>query len=88
VLFFTDGLIEEHQDGGPEFGETRLRDLIEIVGHDAGPVQEMVRRLSRALMQERGGVTSDDATLLLVEWRGATADHLALVEQAQPSAPG
>ena len=88
VLFFTDGLIEEHQDGGPEFGETRLRDLIEIVGHDAGPVQEMVRRLSRALMQERGGVTSDDATLLLVVWRGATADQFALVEQAQPSTPG
>ncbi len=88
VLFFTDGLIEEHQNGGPEFGETRLRDLIEIVGHDAGPVQEMVRRLSRALMQERGGVTSDDATLLLVEWRGGTADHLVLVEQARPSAPG
>ena len=88
VLFFTDGLVEEHQDGGPEFGETRLRDLIEIVGHDAGPVQEMVRRLSRALMQERGGVTSDDATLLLVVWRGATADQFALVEQAQPSTPG
>jgi serine phosphatase RsbU (regulator of sigma subunit) len=83
VLFFTDGLIEEHQDGGPEFGETRLRDLIEIVGHDARPVQEMVRR-----MQERGGVTSDDATLLLVKWRGGTADHLVLVEQAQPSASG
>ena len=86
VLFFTDGLIEEHQDGGPEFGEARLRDLIEIVGHDAGPVQEMVRRLSRALMQERGWVTSDDATLLLVEWRGGTSDHVALEEQAQPSA--
>ena len=79
VLFFTDGLIEEHQDGGVEFGETRLRELIERAGHDGGPVQETVRRLSHSLMLERGGITSDDATLLLLEWRGGTADHLAIL---------
>jgi serine phosphatase RsbU (regulator of sigma subunit) len=78
VLFFTDGLIEEHNLGGEEFGETRLRDLIERSGLDGGPVQETVRRLSHSLMLERGGVTSDDATLLLLEWRGGTADHLAI----------
>jgi serine phosphatase RsbU (regulator of sigma subunit) len=77
VLFFTDGLIEEHQHGGAQFGETRLRDLIERVGRDGRSVQETVRLLSHALMLERGGVTSDDATLLLVEWRGGTSDHLA-----------
>ena len=81
VLFFTDGLIEEHREGGEEFGETRLRDLVERAGHDGGPVQETVRRLSHALMLERGGVTSDDATLLLLEWRGGTADHLAIVNE-------
>jgi len=80
VLFFTDGLIEEHREGGEEFGETRLRDLVERAGHDGGPVQETVRRLSHALMLERGGVTSDDATLLLLEWRGGTAD-LAIVNE-------
>jgi len=42
-------------------------------------VQEMVRVLSHTLMRERGGTTSDDATLFLVEWRGGTADHLATV---------
>jgi len=87
VLFFTDGLVEEHRDGGEEFGETRLRDLIERAGHDGGPVQETARRLSHALMLERGGVTSDDATLLLLEWRGGTADHLAAADEpAQPAA--
>lgn len=30
----------------------------------------MARSLSHALMQARGGHTTDDATLLLVEWRG------------------
>ena len=86
VLFFTDGLIEEHLDGGELFGEPRLRDLIERAGQDGGPVQETVRRLSHSLMLKRGGVTSDDATLLLLEWRGGTADHLAVVEE--PAALG
>jgi phosphoserine phosphatase RsbU/P len=80
VLFFTDGLIEEHEDGGQQFGEARLGELIERAGHDGGPVQETVRRLSHALMLERGGVTTDDATLLLLEWRGGTANHLAITD--------
>lgn len=78
VLFFTDGLIEEHVAGGEEFGLTRLREFVERVSEDSGTVQETVRRLSHALMQERGGVTSDDATILLIEWRGGSADHLAI----------
>jgi serine phosphatase RsbU (regulator of sigma subunit) len=80
VLFFTDGLIEEHREGGEQFGEARLIDLIERASRDGGSVQEMVRRLSSDLMQERGGVTTDDATLLLLEWRGGRADHLAVLE--------
>ena len=87
VLFFTDGLIEEHRSGGEQFGEARLRDLIERAGHGSSPVQETVRRLSRDLMLERGGMTTDDATLLLLEWRGGTADHLAIVEEP-PSLDG
>jgi len=31
-------------------------------------------------LQERGGNTSDDATLFLLEWRGGSADHLARVD--------
>ena len=66
-------------EGPPEFGKTRLKVLIDRFSHAHEPVQEKVRLLSRALMQERGGVTSDDATLLLLEWRGGTADHLAII---------
>lgn len=79
VLFFTDGVIEEHRVGGALFGVTRLKELLEVAEHDRSPVQETVRLLSRTLMLERGA-TTDDATLLLLEWRGGTADHLALAE--------
>lgn len=32
------------------------------------------------LKSERGGHTSDDATLFMIEWRGGVADHLAVLE--------
>ncbi|WP_033355444.1 PP2C family protein-serine/threonine phosphatase [Kitasatospora aureofaciens] len=81
VLFYTDGLVEEHQTGGEQFGEERLIAVIERVGPASGGVQEMVRDLSHTLMRERGGTTTDDASLFLVEWRGGTADHLAIPER-------
>ncbi|MEV0406523.1 PP2C family protein-serine/threonine phosphatase [Actinoallomurus sp. NPDC050550] len=80
VLFFTDGLVEEHESGGEQFGEERLIDFIERAGRPSEGIQEMARRLSHALMRERGGITSDDATLFLLEWRGGTADHLAMMD--------
>ncbi|MGC4953655.1 PP2C family protein-serine/threonine phosphatase [Actinomadura citrea] len=76
VLAYTDGLIEEHTTGGEQFGEERLIATIERVGPASATVQQMVRKLSHTLMRERGGVTSDDASLFLIEWRGGSADHL------------
>ncbi|MCK9900408.1 serine/threonine-protein phosphatase [Frankia sp. Cpl3] len=78
VLFFTDGLIEEHETGGEQFGEERLINSVESIRGKS--VREMVRGLSHALMRERRGITTDDATLFLVEWRGGTADHLASLD--------
>jgi hypothetical protein len=78
VLFFTDGIIEEHEKGGEQFGEERLITFVESARGNS--VQETVRSLSHALMRERRGITTDDATLFLIEWRGGTADHLASVD--------
>jgi serine phosphatase RsbU (regulator of sigma subunit) len=80
ILLFTDGLIEEHETGGEQFGEKRLIDFINNAGHSDEGAQEMVRGLSHALMRARGGTTSDDATLFLIEWRGGTADHLTALD--------
>ncbi|WP_067464712.1 PP2C family protein-serine/threonine phosphatase [Actinomadura macra] len=76
VLAYTDGLVEEHTAGGEQFGEERLIATIERVGPASVTVQQMVRDLSHTLKRERGGITSDDASLFLIEWRGGSADHL------------
>jgi Stage II sporulation protein E (SpoIIE) len=70
VLFFTDGVVEERLSGGEQFGEERLRDLIEQTTAADLTCAETVRRLSHALMAARSGRTSDDASLLLLEWKG------------------
>jgi serine phosphatase RsbU (regulator of sigma subunit) len=79
VLCYTDGLIEERDMDGQQFGEERLVACVNrIERREEGP-RATALRLSHALKQERG-TTSDDATLFLIEWRGGAADHLAVLE--------
>ncbi|MFI5634140.1 PP2C family protein-serine/threonine phosphatase [Streptomyces sp. NPDC051664] len=80
LLCFTDGLIEEHQAGGEQFGEEQLIACTNRILRDRTAVRSVVRGLSHALKQERGDVTSDDATIFLIEWRGGDADHLATLD--------
>jgi hypothetical protein len=80
VLCFTDGLIEEHEAGEEQFGEEQLIHWVNRIEHAEEGVRAVVRSLSHALKEERGGSTSDDATLFLIEWRGGAADHLAVLE--------
>lgn len=70
VLCFTDGLIEEHTAGGEQFGEEQLIDLVNGLERTGRGVRAVARALSHTLKRARGGQTTDDATLLLVEWRG------------------
>lgn len=80
VLFFTDGVTEEHRPGKEQFGQERFIGFVERAGRAGASVQEAVRALSHGLTQARGGITTDDTTLLMVEWRGGSADHLATVD--------
>ncbi|MHB1431367.1 MAG: PP2C family protein-serine/threonine phosphatase [Streptosporangiaceae bacterium] len=86
VLFFTDGAVEEHKPGGQQFGQERFIEFVERAGHVGEGVQEMVRGLSHSLAQARGGVTTDDTTLFLVEWRGSSASRPAAADGTVPSA--
>jgi serine phosphatase RsbU (regulator of sigma subunit) len=79
VLFFTDGVTEAHRSGEEQFGQERFISFVEHTGRAGDTVQEMVRALSHSLTRARGSATSDDATLLAVEWRGGSADYLATI---------
>ncbi|KIQ62864.1 phosphatase [Kitasatospora griseola] len=69
VLCFTDGLVEEREPGGEQFGEEQLIDWVNRVERSQAGVRAVVRALSHVLKEQRGGRTSDDATLFLIEWR-------------------
>jgi serine phosphatase RsbU (regulator of sigma subunit) len=87
VLLFTDGVVEERLDGGEQFGEDRLREVIEATSAEHLAAAETVRRLSHALMAARRGRTSDDASLLVVEWKAPPrADELSPdIPEASPT---
>ncbi|WP_405527459.1 serine/threonine-protein phosphatase [Streptomyces avidinii] len=81
VLCYTDGIIEERGTGGELFGEERLIRCVNRVGEEPSQgVRADLRRLSHMLKSERGGHTSDDATLFMIDWRGGAADHLAIFD--------
>jgi len=74
VLFFTDGVVEERLADGGQFGEQRLREFIDRNAAEGHGPAETVRLLSHALLKGRGNRTSDDASLLMVEWSGPPND--------------
>ncbi|WP_329390509.1 PP2C family protein-serine/threonine phosphatase [Streptomyces sp. NBC_01716] len=81
VLCYTDGIIEERADGGETFGEERLIRCVNRLSQEPSDgMRADLRRLSHTLKKERGGRTSDDATLFMFEWRGGAADHLAVLD--------
>lgn len=84
LLCYTDGVTDERMTGHEQFGEERLVEFVEKIEHSTVTVQETVRSLAHALTRARGGRTTDDATLFLIEWRGGTAELLPEVGSAQP----
>jgi len=74
LLFYTDGVVEARR-GDRAYGDARLASDIEHVLNDELPVPEVTRRLNLRLTAWRGGLPDDDATLVLLEWRGR---HLPL----------
>ncbi|MFE6847184.1 PP2C family protein-serine/threonine phosphatase [Streptomyces sp. NPDC057686] len=80
VLCYTDGIIEEHVASGEQFGEERLIHCVNRLGEEPSDgMRADLRRLSHTLKNERGGRTSDDATLFMIEWRGDASGHLAVL---------
>lgn len=72
VLFYTDGITESRSPDGSFFGEERLADYFVRASLEDLPVQETVRHISDSVVKFNHFNLRDDATMLLLEWRGAT----------------
>jgi serine phosphatase RsbU (regulator of sigma subunit) len=75
LLLYTDGIIEARNAGQEQFGLDRFVDFIIRRTADGLPVPETLRRLIHGIVDYHAGRLDDDATVLLVEWRGPPDDQ-------------
>ena len=77
LLAYTDGVVEARDAEGRQFGLDRLVEVV-VQGEAAGlQAPETMRRLSQAVLGHQAELR-DDATHLLVEWRGDRAQSLLI----------
>jgi Stage II sporulation protein E (SpoIIE) len=70
LLFFTDGVVEARSKHEEEYGNERLVDSLQRELQRDLSAAEMLRRLARSILDHRSGPLKDDATMLLLHWRG------------------
>jgi serine/threonine protein phosphatase PrpC len=76
VLLYTDGVTEARSPTGAFFGDEALVDLLGRSFAAGLPAPETMRRVVRALLDHQQGQLTDDATLLLLEWRKRDTEAL------------
>jgi Stage II sporulation protein E (SpoIIE) len=75
IVLYTDGVTEARTASGEFFGIERVVDLIARVASDDSPPETM-RRLMHAIERHNHGPMRDDATVVLIEWRGRGSQKL------------
>jgi serine phosphatase RsbU (regulator of sigma subunit) len=70
LLLYTDGVVESGSKHGEAFGLDRLADLLGQHTSERQQPEEIVRRLARAVLEHPESDLHDDATIVLVQWRG------------------
>jgi hypothetical protein len=75
VLLYTDGVTEARAASGKTF---ELEELVNLISRTASddPPPETMRRLMHAIEDHNDGPMRDDATVVMVEWRGQGASQL------------
>jgi hypothetical protein len=76
VLLFTDGVVEARDPDGQFFGEERFVDYIVRSSLSGASPPEQLRRLFHAILDHQASQLQDDATAVMVEWRGGPRDAL------------
>jgi serine phosphatase RsbU (regulator of sigma subunit) len=76
ILLFTDGVVEARSVEGEFFGLARLEDLTRRASASENAPPEMMRQLVHAILSHQAGDLQDDATIVLVEWRGPGSEQL------------
>lgn len=84
VLAYTDGVVEARSETGAFFGLERLADFMTRAGAEGQPPPETLRRLMHAILEHQEGELQDDATTMMVEWRGQSLEHLVPAEASAP----
>ncbi|GAA0408401.1 hypothetical protein Acor_71820 [Acrocarpospora corrugata] len=70
LLLYTDGIPEAGSPRGREFGLARFVEFVIRHNADGLPVAETLRRLIHNVLAYHDGQLEDDATVLVIEWRG------------------
>lgn len=78
VVFFTDGVTEARSPDGTFFGSDRLADLVSRASAGGNPPPETLRRLVHSILDHQEGDLQDDATAVMVEWKGQGKESLEL----------
>ncbi|MYW05517.1 PP2C family protein-serine/threonine phosphatase [Streptomyces sp. SID3343] len=75
IVLYTDGITEARRADDTEFGLERFTRFLIRHHADGLPVPETLRRLTRAVLDYHDGRLQDDATVLICEWLGPTAEN-------------
>jgi serine phosphatase RsbU (regulator of sigma subunit) len=77
LVLYSDGVVEAKDPITHErFGVERLVEFIARAEADGEPVPETMRRLGHAVVKHQGDELQDDATQVLLEWRGSELENL------------
>jgi sigma-B regulation protein RsbU (phosphoserine phosphatase) len=90
LILFTDGALEARNTAGEEFGEERLRALLQ--SDPAAAAGEILTRLQKAIMTFSANTPQhDDITMMVLGYRempaAASLDHASAQTPARPRVP-